>query len=232
MAKPGDWVLVAPGDYHERGDRVHAPGDVPPAGVLIQTPRIHLRGMNRNGVTVDGTKPGSSRCSRKKGAQDLGVVENGSRLGRNGIAAYKASGVSIENLTVCNFLAGGGENGNEVWWNGGDGSGRIGMGAFKGAYLNATSTFYNGDENVSARVRPRSVMSWKTQMAEVIIPNSSRTGLAVISSCIRVCPGPTIIRSSRLFGSPVRSVCASGISSVGYGFRAVLIPLEYGPPTR
>jgi hypothetical protein len=58
-----------------------------------------------------------------------------------GRVAYQASGVSIENLTVCNFLAGGGENGNEIWWDGGDGSGLIGMGAFRGAYLNATSTF-------------------------------------------------------------------------------------------
>jgi hypothetical protein len=149
-AKPGDWVLVGPGDYHERGDRVHAPGEVPPAGVLIAKPRLHLRGMNRNGVTVDGTKPGSSRCSRKAGAQDFGVAQNGSRIGRNGIVAYKASGVSIENLTVCNFLVGGGENGNEIWWNGGDGSGLIGMGAFKGAYLNATSTFYNGDETAAS----------------------------------------------------------------------------------
>lgn len=148
-AKAGDWVLVGPGDYHERGDRVHTPGEVPPAGVLIQKPRLHLRGMNRNGVTIDGTKPGSSRCSRKPAAQDFGVSRNGSRVGRNGVVAYKASGVSVENLTVCNFLAGGGENGNEIWWNGGDGSGLIGMGAFRGAYLNATSTFYAGEETAA-----------------------------------------------------------------------------------
>jgi len=148
-ARPGDWILIGPGDYHERGDRVHAPGAVPPAGVLITKPRLHLRGLDRNTVVIDGTKPGSARCSRKAAAQDLGVAENGSRIGRNGVVAYKASGVSIENLTVCNFLAGGGENGNEIWWNGGDGSGRIGMGAFRGAYLNATSTFYDGEETAS-----------------------------------------------------------------------------------
>jgi hypothetical protein len=148
-ARPGDWVLVAPGDYHERGDRGHPPGEVPPAGVLITKPRIHLRGMNRNGVTVDGTRPGSSRCSRKPGAQDLGVVENGVRAGRNGIVAYKASGISIENLTVCNFLAGDGENGNQIWWNGGDGSGKIGIAKFKGTHLNTTSTFYGGEETAA-----------------------------------------------------------------------------------
>src|SRR6188472_3289553 len=99
-AKPGDWVLVGPGDYHERGDRAHAPGEVPPAGVLILKPRVHLRGMNRNGVIVDGTKPGSAQCSRKPGAQDFGVTQNGSPIGRNGVVAFKASGVSIENLTA------------------------------------------------------------------------------------------------------------------------------------
>jgi hypothetical protein len=148
-AHPGDWVLIGPGDYHERGDRLHAPGPVPPAGVLIAKPRLHLRGMDRGAVVVDGTKPGSSRCSRKAGGQDLGVVENGAHLGRNGIVVYKASGVSVENLTACNFLAGGGENGNQIWWNGGDGSGLIGMGAFRGAFLTATSTFYDGEETAA-----------------------------------------------------------------------------------
>jgi hypothetical protein len=149
-AKPGDWVLVGPGDYHERADRKNIARAVPPAGVLIHKARLHLRGMNRNGVVVDGTKPNSSTCSRKPGAQDLGAVVNGAAVGRNGIVAYKASGVSIENLTACNFLAAaGGENGNEIWWNGGDGSGLIGMGSFKGAYLNATSTFYGGDETAA-----------------------------------------------------------------------------------
>jgi hypothetical protein len=144
-AKPGDWILVGPGDYHERGDRMHKPkGEVPPSGVLVRKPRLHLRGMNRNKVIVDGTKPGSTSCSRKKGDQDFGLKAKGGRLGRNGIVVYKASGVSVENLTACNFLTGSGNSGNEIWWNGGDGSGKIGMGAFTGKYLNATSTFYKG----------------------------------------------------------------------------------------
>ena len=33
---------------------------------------------------------------------------------------WKADGVSIENLTACNFLAGSGDAGNAIWWNGGD----------------------------------------------------------------------------------------------------------------
>jgi hypothetical protein len=150
-AKPGDWVLVGPGDYHERGDRVHAPTDeVPPAGVLIRKKDLHLRGMNRNTVVVDGTKPGSAKCSRKSGAQDYGVVQEGKPRGRNGIVVFKANGVSIENLTVCNFLGGGEESGNGIWWNGGAGSGKIGMGAFRGTYLNATSTFFAGNDTAAA----------------------------------------------------------------------------------
>ena len=31
-ASPGDWILIAPGDYHERGDYTHAlPAATPPA---------------------------------------------------------------------------------------------------------------------------------------------------------------------------------------------------------
>jgi hypothetical protein len=34
--------------------------------------------------------------------------------------------VWVQNLTVCNYLHGAGDTGNEIWWNGGDGSGKIG----------------------------------------------------------------------------------------------------------
>lgn len=127
-ARPGDWILVAPGDYHETG--------APQAGVLITTPGIHLRGMDRNTVVVDGTRQGFGQCSPAQVAQDPGS------LGRNGVEVFKVDGVSVENLTVCNFLAGPSGNGNQIWFNGGDGSGRIGMGPYKGAYLTASSTFF------------------------------------------------------------------------------------------
>src|SRR5450755_2339317 len=135
-AKPGDWILIAPGDYREQG----VPGSSEPAGVLIRTARVRLRGMNRNSVIVDGTKPGARPCSSRR--QDQVVT----RRGRNGVEAFKASGVYIENLTVCNFLtnAAGAQEGNQIWWNGGDGSGKIGMGAWWGDYLTATSTFSEG----------------------------------------------------------------------------------------
>src|SRR5947207_12513541 len=60
-AHPGDWVLVGPGDYKERGYA----GQVEPAGVLITTPNLHLRGMDRNAVVVDGTRPRAPACSSR-----------------------------------------------------------------------------------------------------------------------------------------------------------------------
>lgn len=144
-ARPGDWILIGPGDYHERGDYRGRPGDRAGAGVMIRKAGLHIRGMDRNRVVIDGTKPGAKRCSGAPSAQLLGRKDkNGKPLGRNGIEAFKVNGVVIENLTACNFLDGDGGGGNQIWFNGGDGSGRIGMGAFRGSYLSATSTYYGG----------------------------------------------------------------------------------------
>src|SRR5438445_7167817 len=89
-ARPGEWILVAPGDYHEQA--------APDAGVVITTPGIHLRGLDRNGVIVDGTSPlAPGACSSNPAYQVPG---------RNGILVYKANGVYVDNMTVCNFLTG------------------------------------------------------------------------------------------------------------------------------
>jgi hypothetical protein len=141
-ARPGDWILVAPGDYHERQDYAYNSW---PAGVWITKSNLHLRGMNRNTVIVDGTKPGAPACSSKLADQDLGP--NGQ--GRNGIEVHSlnftANNVTIENLTTCNFLtSAGGSNGNQIWWNGGDGKGKIGLSGYVGNYLTATATYSNG----------------------------------------------------------------------------------------
>jgi hypothetical protein len=127
-AKPGDWILVGPGDYKEHGNR----GAAQPAGVLITTPKVHLRGMNRTAVVVDGTKRGAPKCSSQPA--DQGAVD------RNGIEVYKANDTWIENLTVCNFLHGS-SDGEQIWWNGGDGSGHIALNGFWGDYLTATSSY-------------------------------------------------------------------------------------------
>ena len=143
-AHRGDWILLAPGDYKTRPGSITTPKgarDVP-AAVLITKAGLHLRGMNRNSVIVDGTKPGSRACSRSGKAQNFGLkVRKNKPSGVNGIEVYKAGHVSVENLTVCNFLGGSQTAGNGIWWNGGDGSGRIGGHGFYGGYLSATSTY-------------------------------------------------------------------------------------------
>ena len=117
-AHKGDWILIAPGDYKEK--------------VRIKTDRLHLRGMSRTRVVVDGTKSGPA-CSSKAKDQNFKRGDDG-----NGIEVDKANGVWIENLTACNFLG----EGNQIWWNGGDGSGKIGMTSWYGSYLSTTSTYF------------------------------------------------------------------------------------------
>jgi hypothetical protein len=145
-AKPGDWVLVAPGDYKTTSGRFPpGAGQDFPAGVLITTPHLKLRGMNRNTVIVDGTKPGTPPCTDTVADQNFGPSATGGLAGLNGIEVYKAPDVWVENLTACNFLGGAGGDegtGNEIWWNGGK-DGSIGGYRFLGDYLNATSTFYD-----------------------------------------------------------------------------------------
>jgi hypothetical protein len=154
-AKPGDWILIGPGDYKTKPSSISTPKGYPdfPAGVLITKANLHIRGMNRNTVIVDGTKPGTPRCSSADKAQNFGLTGSGggaryggARLatapsGANGLMVWKAKNVSIENLTACNFLGGSRDAGNEVWWNGGANSSKVGGHSYFGAYLNATSTF-------------------------------------------------------------------------------------------
>jgi len=105
----GDWVLIEPGVYDEE----------------VKIPKanegIHVRGMNRNTVIVDG--------QHKVG---------------NGIIAEKANNVWIENLTVRNFDTGAGcadeGCGNEIWWDGGAGSKKQNVHGWFGSYLTAYQT--------------------------------------------------------------------------------------------
>ncbi len=158
-AKPGDWILIGPGDY--KTSRIRTPRGAPnfPAGVVITTPDLHIRGMNRRTVIVDGTKPRSAVCSRAASAQNFGlkgspgaggygagaggyaVPAATGASGENGLMVYKAKNVSIENLTACNFLGGSREAGNQIWWNGGADSGKVGGHGYYGAYLTTTSTY-------------------------------------------------------------------------------------------
>jgi len=86
---------------------------------------IWIRGMSRNTVIVDG--------QNKAG---------------NGIEILKANDVWVENLTVRNFDTGPTcpveECGNEIWWNGGAHSGKVGAHGWYGSYLTAYDTGLDG----------------------------------------------------------------------------------------
>jgi hypothetical protein len=86
---------------------------------------IWIRGMNRNKVIIDG---------------DHRVA--------NGIEIDQANNVYVENLTVRNFDFGpecpDEECGNEIWWNGGANSGRVGAHGWWGSYLTAYETGLHG----------------------------------------------------------------------------------------
>jgi hypothetical protein len=190
-SRPGDWVLVAPGDYHETADTTGPPSEYVSSGgfggVFIDTSHLHLRGMDRSSVIVDGTRVGADACSASPSAQNYGRVDsNGKHEGRNGIMIWKAGGVSVDNLTVCNFLAGSASSGNEVWWNGGAGSGTVGLAGYSGSYLTATSTFF-GVESTAAQYgifssNAQGPATWTHTYAS----NFNDSGMYV-GACLQVC---------------------------------------------
>jgi hypothetical protein len=146
-AKPGDWILVGPGDYKEHAGRSPKGRRDLASGVLMKTSDVYLRGINRNTVIIDGTKPGSPACSSKASAQEFGPRGRG----LNGVMVWKADDVWVQNLTVCNYLHGSGDTGNEIWWNGGDDTkhGGIGGRGYLGSYLNTTSTFFKNEKTAA-----------------------------------------------------------------------------------
>jgi hypothetical protein len=189
-AKSGDWILVGPGDYHETADETGPPvnpGQGQMGGVYIATSGLTLRGMDRNTVVVDGTKPGSAQCSSNPADQSYGEPGSDSvPVGRNGILIWKANDVSIQNLTVCNFLAGTGASGNEVWWNGGDGSGQIGLSGYWGNYLTATSTFF-GDETTAAEYGIFASNSAGPAALRNLYANNMNDSGTYVGACLQQC---------------------------------------------
>jgi hypothetical protein len=193
-AHKGDYILIAPGDYHETGDMgqyAPSPSEVQEGwygGVDITTSDIHLRGMNRNGVIVDGTLASATTpCSSAAGDQNpLGGK------GRNGIVVWKAKSVTIDNLTVCNFIAGSGSAGNEIWWNGGSGSGKVGIKGYQGSYLTATSTYFVADPgsvNVCSTCALYGIFASNAEngtLNQLYANNFSDSGMYV-GACHRVC---------------------------------------------
>src|SRR2546421_10088033 len=83
-ARAGDWIVIDRGVY--------------PETVKITKSNLHLRGLERNRVIVDGRH----------------------RKSVNGIEIFKANNVWVENLTVRNFDRNkrDGPNGNQIWSHG------------------------------------------------------------------------------------------------------------------
>jgi hypothetical protein len=188
-ARPGDWVLVAPGDYHEGDDLVagtHAYAEGGFGGVLIRTAKLHLRGMSRSGVVVDGTRPGATACSASPADQEFGPTVGGSPAGRNGIVVFKASGVSVENLTVCNFLSGSQDSGNGIWWNGGDDSGKIGLTGYHGGYLTATTTYFGTETQAATYGIFTSNSKGPATLTQLYANNQNDSGMYV-GGCHQLC---------------------------------------------
>ena len=190
-AQPGDWILVAPGDYHETDDAktasssTYSTGDH--GGVVVHTSDLHIRGMDRAGVIVDGTKAGApAPCSSDPQWQNFGPVVGGKAQGRNGIVVFKANGVSIENLTACNFLNGAGDSGNQIWWNGGDGSGKIGMTGYTGNYLTGTSTFYRDEKSAAGYAIFASNAQGPASWNQIYGSNMNDSGMYV-GACHQLC---------------------------------------------
>jgi len=117
VTKKGAWVLIEPGVYEEE------------VKVTKEHSGIWIRGMNRNTVVLNGEH-----------------ITPNPTTGANGIEIIKASNVSVENLTVANFNRPelNGPGGNEIWWNGGADSKKIGSHGWWGRYLTAYDTGLNG----------------------------------------------------------------------------------------
>ena len=188
-AKPGDTILVAPGDYRETEDLTNwNPTTAAHGGfgsVLVTTPNLTIRGLNRNTTIVDGTKSGPA-CSSARKDQQFGYVQNAKAAGRNGIVAYEADNVHIENLTTCNFLTGNDGGGNGVWWNGGADTEQIHLTGYEGSYLTATSTYFGGESAAASYGIFSSDAAGPATWTNIYANNQNDSGMYV-GACKQVC---------------------------------------------
>ena len=152
-AAPGNWILVGPGDYKQSSSEEMSGAvgdDRAGADIVITTPDLHIRGMNRNAVMIDGTKPGYPECSPEGAAQYLGTPEGSGYSGNNGIVVYKAEGVWLQNFSACNFVSGNKGGGDEIWFDGEQSSGKQALRSWWGEWVSATSTYWGGTNKPSA----------------------------------------------------------------------------------
>jgi len=102
-AKPGDWILVGPGDYKTTTSRHPAGKKKVPAGAARhKVPDLHPRDEPQQGVRRRDQARVRSLLEQE-GRPDFGP---GKGLGLNGVMVWKAANVWVQNLTACNFLSG------------------------------------------------------------------------------------------------------------------------------
>ncbi len=125
--KKGAWVLIEPGVYNEE---VKVKGKAHDG--------IHIRGMDRNTVILDGTG-----LENPKGSNGIEIGET------YGNKAELVDDVWVENLTVRNFeQEPNGSGGNEIWWSGGNETAKVGANGWWGRYLTAYSTGLYGSYGI------------------------------------------------------------------------------------
>ena len=106
-AKPGDWVLVGPGDYKTSAPRSPRPRRLPGRradhDAADPSPRHEPQhgGRRRDQAAVAEVQHQAGRPGLRAGR-----LQAGPPRGLNGVLVWKADNVSVENLTVCNYLDG------------------------------------------------------------------------------------------------------------------------------
>jgi hypothetical protein len=201
-AAPGNWILIGPGDYKQSSSEQMSGAvgdDRAGADIVITTPDLHIRGMNRNSVMIDGTKPGNPECSSEEAAQYLGTPEGSGYSGNNGIVVYKAEGVWLQNFSACNFVSGNKGGGDEIWFDGAQASGRQELRSWWGEWLSATSTYWGGVEKPSATygVYADNVLGGPGVFNHTYASNMSDSGVY-----IGACPDcNTIVKNSQFEGN-------------------------------
>jgi hypothetical protein len=201
-AAPGNWILIGPGDYKQSSSQAMSGGvgdDRAGADIVITTPDLHIRGMNRNTVMIDGTKPGYPECSSEEAAQYLGTPEGSGYSGNNGIVVYKAEGVWLQNFSACNFLSGNKGGGDEIWFDGGQASGKQELRSWWGEWVSATSTYWGGTNKPSATY---GVYANNVFGGPGVFNNSYASNMSDSGVYIGACPDcNTIVKNSQFEGN-------------------------------
>ena len=145
-AKPGDWILIGPGDYKTTTSRRPRRR----LGRSSGRPRHHAAPAH------PGHEPQHRRRRRHQARTTLQRGQGRPELrpgrrrrpgGAERVMVWKADNVSVRELDRVQLPRWLRSAGNGIWWNGGDESGQIGGWGFSGTYLTATSTYLRPEQH-------------------------------------------------------------------------------------